>query len=437
MEVFHARPLSYNPALLRRISIPDSRVCRARRLGGGRDIEALSVRIGRLIGILLCTATWVGCGTTKWTDTARTATEQLLITDSIDRAVSRLDFRALAGKKVFVDETPIKGITDSAYLLSAVRQHLLASGAILKDKKDDGDYILELRAGAIGTDRHDVLFGIPATQLPPIATLGTVSSIPEIPFVKKTDQRAVAKISLFAYNRQTGRPVWQSGAVPEESRAKAVWVFGAGPFQRGTLQNGTTFAGDRIPLIDPLVAADSPRATVSVADEARYVETKEPTPADTKGDAKGDAKTDAKGAVAGAGATPGKEPADKTPSPAPAGAAPPGGPGAPEGRQQAGSPSYSAPNATLGPAPAGMPLGSGPVPPTDPSRDRSQDPFQGPNRLSTPWPIDNNVAPAGAIVPLPDGQTGSGVRSLPGIWSSDLPPSSDVPLGDSWVGRRR
>ncbi len=225
--------------------------------------------------LLLLMATWAGCGTTKWTDTARTATEQLLISDSMDRAVSRLDLRAVAGKKVFLDDAPIKGLTDAPYLVSTLRQHILASGAILKDARDQADYIVELRAGALGTDHHDLLFGVPALTIPTLVGMPTIpSQIPEIPLVKKTEQRAVAKVSVFAYNRQTGRPLWQSGAVGEESRAKAVWFFGAGPFQRGHIYDGTKFAGDRfsIPLIDPAVEPDRRRSGVSVADPAFFVE---------------------------------------------------------------------------------------------------------------------------------------------------------------------
>ena len=225
-----------------------------------------------------------GCGTTKWTDTSRTATEQLLISDSMERAVSRVDFRALAGKKVFVDDAPIKGMTDSAYLISTLRQQILASGGVLKDAKDQADYILEVRAGTLGTDRHDLLFGVPATTIPTIVPAPALpTQIPEIPFVKKTDQRAVTKIAMFLYNRQTGRPVWQSGVTPEESRAKAVWVLGAGPFQRGTIYQGTKFAGDRlnIPLIDPATKSDgSPR--VAVNDPAFFVEPKEEAHPDAK-----------------------------------------------------------------------------------------------------------------------------------------------------------
>jgi hypothetical protein len=109
-------------------------------------------------------------------------------------------------------------------------------------------------------------------------TLSSVpSTIPEIPFAKKTDQRAVAKIAMFAYNRKTGRPIWQSGVVPMESRAKDFWLFGAGPFQRGTIYEGINFAGDKltIPLIDPDKRREDGTDTISVAEPAYFVEPEE------------------------------------------------------------------------------------------------------------------------------------------------------------------
>ena len=225
--------------------------------------------------VLLLAALLAGCGTSKWTDTGRTATEQLLISDAMDRAVSRLDFRALAGKKVFLDNDAIKKATDNEYLTSSMRQHMLASGCILRDKDTDADYIVELRAGAVGTDHHDVLYGVPSVNVPTLLPVsGVPTTIPEIPLAKKTDQRAVVKIAVFAYNRETGRPVWQSGIVPAESQAKDFWFFGAGPFQRGTIYEGMSFAGDKfdIPLIDLEKKWGVEAEAVSVADEAYFVE---------------------------------------------------------------------------------------------------------------------------------------------------------------------
>jgi hypothetical protein len=67
-----------------------------------------------------------------------------------------------------------------------------------------------------------------------------------VPLAKRRDQRGIAKIAVFAYHRETGTPVWQSGIAHQESSANDVWILGAGPFQRGTIHYGTSFAGNII-----------------------------------------------------------------------------------------------------------------------------------------------------------------------------------------------
>ncbi|MEO2048500.1 MAG: DUF6655 family protein [Pirellulales bacterium] len=184
-----------------------------------------------------------GCGTTRTSNTLRTATEQLLVSDAIDRAVQAVNFQALRGKSVYFDEEPLKNVVDNEYLISSLRQHLLASGSILKDIREDAEYIVEPRAGAVGTDNHDLLFGLPATNVPQLTLLAALPPvIPEIPIAKRRDQRGIAKISVFAYQRETGIPIWQSGIVASESTANDIWILGAGPFKRGTIYEGTSFA---------------------------------------------------------------------------------------------------------------------------------------------------------------------------------------------------
>jgi hypothetical protein len=103
---------------------------------------------------------FAGCGTTRWTDTARTATEQMLVSDAIERSVSQIDFKPMQGQRVFLDTTYLSTVTDKDYLISTLRQHMLASGCVMELAKDRADFIVEARAGAVGTDRHDVLYGI-------------------------------------------------------------------------------------------------------------------------------------------------------------------------------------------------------------------------------------------------------------------------------------
>lgn len=228
----------------------------------------------RFLGTGLLALTMIcGCGTTRWTDTSRTATEQLLISDAMDRAVSQLDFRALAGRTVFLDTVHIKGVTDSAYLTSTLRQHMLATGCIVRDTKEEADYVAEVRVGAVGTDRNEMMFGVPSVSLPvPVAAAGVPASIPEMQLAKNTKQRAVVKMAVFAYNAKTGRPVWQSGIRPVESSAKDVWIAGAGPFQSGSIYEKPSFGGDKIdiPLVD--FGSRDNQPALAVADDAYFVD---------------------------------------------------------------------------------------------------------------------------------------------------------------------
>ncbi len=222
-----------------------------------------------LASIAACAVLAVGCGSTRTSNTARTATEQLLISDAIDRTVQQIDFKVLEGEAVFFDERHLLEVVDKAYLISSFRQHLLASGCVLKDQREQATFVVEPRVGAIGTDNHDWLVGIPAINVPQVPLAPTLpAAIPEIPFAKRRDQRGVAKLAVFAYRRETGEPVWQSGMAISESEANDIWVLGAGPFKRGTIYEEKTFASGRIA---PKTADDmrGPRVA-NVGDEALF-----------------------------------------------------------------------------------------------------------------------------------------------------------------------
>ncbi len=236
------------------------------------------VRLSTLVWLTPLLAVWLsGCGTTRWTDTRRTATEQMLISDAIDRAVSRIDFRLLAGKEVYLDTSFLGETVDKEYLTSTLRQQMVSTGCILKEKREQAAFIVEVRAGTIGTDRHDLLYGVPGFNLPTFA--GPVpgapvlpNTFPEVALAKRTDQQAVAKIAVFAYHRETGAAVWQSGADVIASKGRDLWVLGAGPFQRGSIYDHTQFAGDdfHVPLIDGTPTADGAPAPVRVSQQRLF-----------------------------------------------------------------------------------------------------------------------------------------------------------------------
>ncbi len=198
-----------------------------------------------LVFSLLC----LGCGTTQQRD----ATQQLLTSAAVDRSVAQIDFRALSGKTVYFDTTYLKdvkgvGFVNAEYITSSLRQQLVAARCLLRDEKKDAEYVVEARIGTLGMDQHEITYGIPASNFlnaasrfvpnsPPLPT------IPELAVAKRNEQLAAVKIGAFAYQRETGEPVWQSGISPIRSKTKDLWVLGAGPFQRGDIHGGTQFAG--------------------------------------------------------------------------------------------------------------------------------------------------------------------------------------------------
>ncbi|HWA98236.1 MAG TPA: DUF6655 family protein [Pirellulales bacterium] len=201
----------------------------------------------RLVWLLLMIAV-AGCGTTRMSDTMRTGTEQMLISTAIDRSINEMNFAPLAGKTVYLDPQYLRGVVDEGYIISSLRQHLLANGCLLREVREEAIYVVEARSGAVGTNRHDVLLGVPSINLPSTGLPGVPAQIPEIPFAKSTHQKGIAKLAVFVYNQESGTPVWQSGAIPIAASSRDTWILGTGPFQRGSIYQGTGFAGSRLLL---------------------------------------------------------------------------------------------------------------------------------------------------------------------------------------------
>lgn len=188
-----------------------------------------------------------GCGSIKTTGTARSGTEQLLLTHAWDSALQRVDFRPLAGVPVYLDTAHVTAV-DQGWVISSIRQAMLAQGVLLRPKPEQAQWIVEPRVGAYGTNDKNWLLGISQTTVP--ATMVGIPSgtIPEIPLIKRSDQQAVAKLALFAYDRSSGQFVWSSGTMLATSNAKDVFIGGLGPLHSDSIQGGTDFVGFRLPL---------------------------------------------------------------------------------------------------------------------------------------------------------------------------------------------
>jgi len=212
-------------------------------------LRQLSVAVCLLV--LLAT----GCGTTKQNQ----ATEQMLNSDAVDAAVAKIDFTPMAGQKVYFDTKYMLnykgvGFVNSEYVISSLRQQMAAAGLLLMENLEEADYVLEGRIGVLGTDSHELVYGIPsnsaigsAASIAAQATTGAPApaTIPELSVARRNDQSAATKLGIFAYERVSREVIWQSGSSVARSTAKDMWFFGIGPFQKGSIyKNKLQFVGE-------------------------------------------------------------------------------------------------------------------------------------------------------------------------------------------------
>ena len=148
------------------------------------------MKISRAAGssvLLLALLFASGCSSAQTSNTARTAREQLLISNAIDQSLAKVNFSSLAGANVFLEEKYMDSV-DKPYIVGSLRHHVLRSGGSLVDKAEDADVIMEARSGGVGTDMSEKFVGIPEIALPGLL------SIPEIRFAENKAQQGYAKI---------------------------------------------------------------------------------------------------------------------------------------------------------------------------------------------------------------------------------------------------
>lgn len=210
-----------------------------------------------LIGLLtLCLA--VGCTSARTTNTARTAREQLLVSNAVDQALSKIDFTAFNGAKVYIDEKYLECV-DKGYVVGSLRHRAMVNGARVVGKPEDADIVLELRSGAIGTDTADSFVGTPEIVLPGMLTL------PEVRLITRNNQSAMAKIGLVAYDAKSQQLLGEGGVSSSMSQDNNWYVLGVGPYQNGELKSEieeTTVRqpGQRVQRLPTMVAFDAPES---------------------------------------------------------------------------------------------------------------------------------------------------------------------------------
>lgn len=159
-------------------------------------------KLSLLAGGVLAIAALTGCTTSgRLTDTPRTATEQMLLDQSLSRTIEHARINIPAGRTVAIETYGLSPDTvpDKTFVQAGVTRWLGKQGLLIPDDKKE-QYLLRVIIHSFGTNSNDFFFGIPpiGASLFPIA-------LPELAFYKSNTQAAFARFTIDIYERASGK----------------------------------------------------------------------------------------------------------------------------------------------------------------------------------------------------------------------------------------
>ncbi len=227
-----------------------------------------------LTNMVLLTLLITGCTTTSTSNTARTAKEQLLLSNAVDQSLDKVDFTPLHGQTVFIEEKYLECV-DKTYVLGSVRHRALKAGGIIAPAADAADVVMELRSGGVGTDTSDAYVGIPEITLPGMLTL------PEVRLTQRKSQYGYSKLGMVLYDAKSKSVLGNGGVSMAQADDSNWYAFGVNVWQEGSLQKDVEIA-KRIPhgmhmnRLPTQVAFDSPNGNTPA--RVRYASESEEQP---------------------------------------------------------------------------------------------------------------------------------------------------------------
>ena len=176
----------------------------------------LTASLSNWLGLVLLLGSAAGCvNQQRLTEPIRSVGEQLLLSNSIDRALSELDLEAigrLKGFKVYLSTVYLQTL-DQEYLIGSLRDLLLSSGVLVVDDIAQAEMIVEIRSGANSLDSAAVTAGIAEDQALPNPVTGAPVALPELAFFKKQNIVSLTKVALVAYHADSREHVFSSGTL--------------------------------------------------------------------------------------------------------------------------------------------------------------------------------------------------------------------------------
>ena len=167
-------------------------------------LRRLPVRLILIVALLGTAA----CSSSRKTQPEHSATEQLLATNAVDKAVRQLRLPLPGGARVYLRIDGIEG-QYASYAKAAIREEVLEQGAYLTPERADADTVIDVRSGALSIDEYETLAGMRSFEVP-IPLAGNIET-PEIALYKRAERRGIAKMAATAYSADEGKHIASTG----------------------------------------------------------------------------------------------------------------------------------------------------------------------------------------------------------------------------------
>jgi len=103
---------------------------------------------------------------------------------------------------------------------------MITQGVRLAELREDADVIVEAGLAAYGTDSQKDEFGITESD-----------ALPDLHLCIRDTQYGVAKLSMFAWEKETGHAVWQTPVMRADGYQEIRSVLATGPYYSGTIEH--------------------------------------------------------------------------------------------------------------------------------------------------------------------------------------------------------
>lgn len=203
---------------------------------------------------MFCGVAVTGCRSFQVTVTGSSATEQLLLVQAWDAALQMIDFQPLSGKKVFFDESNLKGNNkgnNAGWQIYRLRETMCRNGLLLQAKPEDADVIIEGGVAVYGSDATTTQYGLSG-----VTNMTALAGFPKVgnssaPLAQCIDHYGAARVALFAFDRRSRKLLWESGDLDGGSCTHIMSAPLLPPRRTGTIATPAQLMGPSCRKVSP------------------------------------------------------------------------------------------------------------------------------------------------------------------------------------------